>query len=917
MRRSLLSHPAAALTVSRLSLLCALFLLLAPTAGADVVTGRVVGSDNNEPLAEARMKVFVIPINENYVSLDEMTADSTGRFAIHAERISKIQIDFSYFGYKTVRKHYNAAGGNDTIDVGDIVLPLSDVLLKEAVVKARARRFTMHGDTIIFNPEAFHLEQGERMSALITQLPGVSIKKGKIFFMEKEVQLKMNGRDMTDSELTALLPAEAVQHIKAYQQKSQVAELSGMDDGQESQVLDIIIKPGFMDKWYGRTKVGAYASKNYRASANLHYLTDSDPFNVYALASDCESQTYGVSGESEMDYSSLVPKRQQYGRASYKHSWIPKGVTTSYKEDYWDVNFSPEHHDDRQNIRTDTENFTGGPLSVFQTDHSYYYSHGTDLPVGAGLTVHFNPRTWLRVGASGKVGSEDARTRSEAEQFEGTSLDDADRIAVNATTSKQERHSDRRNADASMEFKHVFDGGDIAISLNPKWSREEEHAERHTAYDYFDLGTHVDETRTSQTENTAHSIKAQAAVRYEIVPKRLKTGAGYRTAYSRNSSHSMAGRDGMTDDANSYDRRTRQMSHQPYVSLETDLGPVYLSMDMEMHNSDERLDYRRGRLDTAITRNTWFPRPRMDARWKISKFNELKASASWGYELTDLLESSNYTDDTNPMHIRRGNPALHSARLFFTSATYSLMMPRHQQMLTTYVAYSRTSRPTTEARIYNATTGAYTYTKVNVNTRHSVQGRISYDRDLGGGFNLRARTEGKTTRGWGISTATSPDEPRQMFRQTDSYIYQEINVGTSTAHIEARAIALGQYQRVSYSDPSMANLNMWDYTAELLGKYKTTHWTYYVIASFIGHEGYVSPYYNRLRVGLDAGITWNTLGGKGQLELKAEDIFNQMANIVSHMTPTSRFNYQAETLHRYLRLTFTYNFDAKARKGTH
>ena len=75
MRRSLLSHPAAALTMARLSLLLALFLLLAPTAGADVVTGRVVGSDNNEPLAEARMKVFVIPINENYVRLDEMTAD--------------------------------------------------------------------------------------------------------------------------------------------------------------------------------------------------------------------------------------------------------------------------------------------------------------------------------------------------------------------------------------------------------------------------------------------------------------------------------------------------------------------------------------------------------------------------------------------------------------------------------------------------------------------------------------------------------------------------------------------------------------------------------------------------------------------------------------------------------------------------
>ena len=56
-----------------------------------------------------------------------------------------------------------------------------------------------------------------------------------------------------------------------------------MDDGERRQVLDIVIKPGFMDKWYGQTKASAYASENYRASANLHYLTDRDPFNVYAV----------------------------------------------------------------------------------------------------------------------------------------------------------------------------------------------------------------------------------------------------------------------------------------------------------------------------------------------------------------------------------------------------------------------------------------------------------------------------------------------------------------------------------------------------------------------------------------------------------------------------------------------------------
>ena len=42
-------------------------------------------------------------------------------------------------------------------------------------VKGHARRFTVRGNTIVFKPEVFHLQEGARLDELIRKLLGVQI----------------------------------------------------------------------------------------------------------------------------------------------------------------------------------------------------------------------------------------------------------------------------------------------------------------------------------------------------------------------------------------------------------------------------------------------------------------------------------------------------------------------------------------------------------------------------------------------------------------------------------------------------------------------------------------------------------------------------------------------------------------------
>ena len=125
-------------------------------------------------------------------------------------------------------------------------------------VNARARRFSVKGDTIVFHPEAFRLQEGARLDELIRQLPGVEIEEdGSLTWNGKPIRIIMDGESLFGgNDLVSQLPAEAVKDIKAYNKASKFSERTGRDDGTEDMVLDLTIKPGFLDRWYGDVTVG-------------------------------------------------------------------------------------------------------------------------------------------------------------------------------------------------------------------------------------------------------------------------------------------------------------------------------------------------------------------------------------------------------------------------------------------------------------------------------------------------------------------------------------------------------------------------------------------------------------------------------------------------------------------------------------
>lgn len=882
---------------------------------ADIVKGRVVDADSGEPLEGAKIDFLMREVDSYRAYLIYMTTDSIGRFQWEVGSMAKVSIEINYFGYNTLKKSFNCAGGTkDTLDLGDLKLKMSDELLKEVVVKAHAKRFTMKGDTVVFNPDAFNLDDGARVAELLQKLPGVTIKEGKLYFMDKEVHLKMNGHDVADDFLTGQLPAEAVQNIKAYEKKSELAELTGMNDGQEQQVLDIEIKPGFMDKWYGQTKVSAYASKNYRTSANLHYLSDHDPINFYVRASDCGSKTTGVWGEYESDWENATPQRQQFGKFSYKHNWKPEYVKTSYEDD-WYVATSPNHNDTYQSSWQNSETYLDGELSSFNNSHSYNYNHTLDVPLEASIEFHTGPKSTLSIDVSGGASRNSSRSTNEQETYQSTSYSDNPQKLVNSSNSENLSKNDNGNFNTMFLFTHALEKGDYYIRLSTTNRKDKGTSDSHTDYQYQELGTTETLVQSTNSNSNLFQTIFDAKINYQIIPKKMKIGVGYWVDYWRKSDDSELYKNGDFDFANSFDRMKYYLVNEPRVEIESSLGKLWMKGGVKIQNVEEHFDYKRGKLDTVVNRNTWFPRPGFEFKWQSSKTTQFRGNVNWDYHVADLLGGLNYTDDTNPLNIIKGNPNLKASSNLYSGLSYSMMFTKGQQMLTWSLGYNRVFNPASNVRSYNAKTGVYTSTTTNIDYRQKMSAGVNYDRALGELFRLQNRIDYSYNTDFSVKTLSSLDDPWEQIRQTASSVFEYLRLTFQNNGWEASAGGEFTYSGIKYSDNTMDGQDLWNYRFGISGKYKVKRWTFDMNGRLIGNAGYLSDMMNRNRFALDASITWKILGSKGQLMLYAKDIFNQMEQVYSNFTPTMLTESCTETFHRYVALTFTYNFDAKAKKN--
>ena len=181
--------------------------------------------------------------------------------SVKFEGVKKGQYRFKaeLMGYKPVVKEIEI---KDVLELGTLKMADDKEVLDAANVSAVGNPIVIKKDTVEYNATSFKTTDNDVLEDLLKKLPGVEVSEdGSVTVNGQEIKkITIEGKTffLDDPSLaTKNLPAKIINKVKVVNKKSEQAEFTGIDDGEEETVIDLNIKPGMMKGLFGNVMAGA------------------------------------------------------------------------------------------------------------------------------------------------------------------------------------------------------------------------------------------------------------------------------------------------------------------------------------------------------------------------------------------------------------------------------------------------------------------------------------------------------------------------------------------------------------------------------------------------------------------------------------------------------------------------------------
>ena len=132
------------------------------------------------------------------------------------------------------------------------------------MVTAKAPEIVVRGDTLEYNAASYKVTESAVVEDLLKKMPGVEVDSdGKITVNGREIKkILVDGEEFFSSDPTVAsrnLPAKMVDRLQVLERRSEMAQMTGFDDGEEENVINLTVLPG-MKEGFGNAFAG-YGSK--------------------------------------------------------------------------------------------------------------------------------------------------------------------------------------------------------------------------------------------------------------------------------------------------------------------------------------------------------------------------------------------------------------------------------------------------------------------------------------------------------------------------------------------------------------------------------------------------------------------------------------------------------------------------------
>ena len=911
------------------------------------VSGRIMEGDTKLPAIAASVQLLNLPDSTQATG---MASNTHGLFRLQAKP-GKYLLKVTYIGYQPSYTPVQLVSAPKRM--GDIVLQPDAIMLAEAVVVAEAPQVQVVEDTVQFNANAYRTPQGATLEELVKKLPGAEVDDdGNVKINGKDVsKILVNGKEFFGGDVaTGLqnLPVEMIEKLKTYDKKSDLARITGIDDGEEETVLDLTVKKEMNTGWFGNADIAGGTEDRYSLRGMVNYFRGNTQVSLIGRANNVNDQAFSGGG----------------GGPRWRRN---SGLTT--RKDLG-LNFATESEklalegSARYNYRNNdqistgyTENFlTGQDASSFSNSNSTQNSRNVSF--WANFKMEWRPDTLTNIILRPNMSYSTTRTGSFSQS--GTFNDDpynyvdnpndfldlnalaqADLLSdedplkdirVNTSNNRSSSDGNALSAQATLQVNRKLNSKGRNITFRGRFEYGDDDSDQYSSSDtrYFLTGSTQDDDiirRYITAPSTDYSYQAQLTYS-EPIAKATFLQFSYRFQYSLSESdkntYDLAGLgwewgDRLPDDYLEHrdDDQSKYAQYQTYahdarIGLRFVRPKYQLNAGFSFQPQNTRLTYQKGAIDTVSTRHVFNFAPNIDFRMRFSKVSQLRVTYRGRSSQPGMENLLPVTDDSNPLNVRVGNPDLkpafsHNVRLF-----YNNYVPDKQRGIFSHAFFQMTQNSISSSRVYNDATGGWTTTPRNINGNWSAFGMFGFNTALKNKkYTIGTFTNANYANNVGyLTSGRGADAVERKNTTTNLTLNERLNATYRNDWLE-----LGVNGTLSYSierDKLTPDNNQQPYTFSY-GANTTINLPWNMsIATNIANQsrrGYRDASMNRDELIWNAQIAQTFLNGDATVSFEMYDILRQQSNITRSLTASGRSVYEYNGINSYCMVHFIYRLN--------
>ena len=438
-------------------LLMLLMILFSPMAFAQQsgvnVTGSVVEQGSDTPIEQATVRLLNV---KDSAMVRGVVSARNGSFTLKNVKKGSYLLHITFIGYDPLYQPLQITGKKNPVNVGKLELSDGAIELGEAVVIGKAPEVTVRNDTVEYNADSYKVTEGSVLEDLLKKMPGVEVdSEGKITVNGKEVKKVMvDGKEFFSDDpkvASKNLPAKMIDKLQVLDKKSDMAQMTGLDDGEEETVINLTVKPGMKQGWFGNA-YGGYGSKDrYEGNAMVNRFVNNDQITFMGGANNTNNM--GFSDLASTMFSGMGGgggRRGGFGAGSGITSSGNAGLNFSkeFKPDKLTLggNTRYSHSDNDARSKSDRQNILPGDSSSY--DNSEAMSRTKSDNFGVDFRLEWKPDTMTQLIFRPSF----SLSHSMNDNFSDATTLDNERDTVNTNKSNNYSESNGYNLNASIDF---------------------------------------------------------------------------------------------------------------------------------------------------------------------------------------------------------------------------------------------------------------------------------------------------------------------------------------------------------------------------------------------------------------------------------------------------------------------------------